>query len=194
MCYKFYIFWDGPHTHPATKKGRVWGGHPNTSKTRSTGNPKETQPPSPRKKDKGGGKPRGSQNHHGTVSLSWTCAGWLKGSRPCSIQVRLVTAVSFTSNWCTSVPYQQPKRRSQACKPDTFTNLSVAYVLHGAVGQLEVSMFQHFTTFDSIHLNRIQEGRTQREEGEEAIELIQPASVWEVKECTSEMANRPAGP
>ena len=105
------------HTHPATKKGRVWGGHPNTSKTRSTGNPKETQPPSPRKKDKGGGKPRGPQNHHGTASLSWTCVGWLKGSRPCNVQVRLVTAVSLTSNWCTSEPHQKPKGKKTTCKP-----------------------------------------------------------------------------
>ena len=134
------------------------------------------------------------QKHHGTVSLSWTCAGWQKGSKPCSIQVRLVTAVRLTSNWCTTVPYQKPKRSSQACKPDTFTTLSVAYDMHGVIGQLEVRMFQHFTTFDTIHLNRIQEGRTQREEREEAIELIQPASIWEVRECTSEMANRMAGP
>ena len=40
----------------------------------------------------------------------------------------------------------------------------------------------------------MQDGRTQREEREEAIELRHPSSVREVSECTSEMANRMAGP
>ena len=28
---------------------------------------------------------------------------WLKGSRPCDIRFRLVTAVNFTTNWCTTI-------------------------------------------------------------------------------------------
>ena len=271
--YKFYFFWEGPHTHPAhenkgwvcmgnstrhdmnqgnpevrpttkvhenrtkeegntagtpnnctaaTKPSRNTTSSPHTHRTKAPENSKTkehqrakpdrqtagAQQPSKdrqtdqpvsftfqRKKEKRKRKEKQSQqNHHGTVSLSWTCANWLKGSRPCSVQVRLVTAVSLTSNWCTSVPYQKPKRSSEACRPNTFTTLSVLYVWHGVIGQLEVRMFQHFTAFDTMHHIRIQEGRTQREGGEEAIELIQPASIWEVRECTSKMAGRSAGP
>ena len=192
-----------PSTHTHTEqKHRKTARHKNTSEQSQTDRPQghssqartDRQTSPFRLRFKGKKENQIQQNHHGTVSLSWTCAGWQKGSKPCSIQVRLVTAIRLTSNWCTTVPYQKPKRRSEACRPDTFTALSVSYVLHGVIGQLEVRMFQHFTTFDTIPLNRIQEGRNQREEGEEAIELIQPASIWEVRECTSEMANRMAGP
>ena len=36
----------------------------------------------------------------------------LEGSKPCHIRFRLVTAISFIANCCTSGPYQRTKRRS----------------------------------------------------------------------------------
>ena len=53
------------------------------------------------------------QSSNGTAALSWKYAVWLEGSRPCNIRFRLVTAVSLTTNWCTSEPHLIPKRSIQ---------------------------------------------------------------------------------
>ena len=99
------------HTH-TEQKHRKTARHKNTSEQSQTDRPqghssqartdRQTSPfrlrfKGKKKKEKRKEKQR-QQNHHGTVSLSGTGADWLKGSRPCSVQVRLVTAISLTSN------------------------------------------------------------------------------------------------
>ena len=107
------------HTHTHTlprKKAGYEVATPTQARQGQRGTPRRPNPQVHEKRTREEGNQGGPQNHHGTVSLSWTCVGWLKGSRPCSIQVRLVTAIRLTSNWCTSEPYQKPKERNQSWK------------------------------------------------------------------------------
>ena len=155
LCYKFYVYWDGPHTHPA-KAGLVQyasyttkcpgttsglSGKPathngvqalppvgkgpahkmvnarpkewrNTFRWQSsyTTSVQELPPPACQLHDK-------ASRHCGKFKKpernrqSWHDAVLLKGSRPCHIRFRLVTAVNLTTNWCTSEPYQITKKK-----------------------------------------------------------------------------------
>ena len=147
MCYKFYIFWDGPHTHPATKKrqGRRWP--PQHKQDKVNGEPQGDPTPKSTKKGQGRRETKGTPK-----SLLWNigiimnmCKVCHKGSRPCSIQVRLVTAVRFTSNWSTSEPYQKPKKSSQTWKPSpvTWLHFCSAWDL---LGRLEREEFFNMST------------------------------------------------
>ena len=45
----------------------------------------------------------GKSSHNGTLTIIMNRRGiWQQGSRPFNIRFRLVTAISFTTNWCTS--------------------------------------------------------------------------------------------